>query len=186
MQAAVARHSTNSWRKTIVIKVWDLLQAGLLDRSRSTFLYREACRRVRCLSPTPRVCPPGTCALGSRPVFEMNLPEGVLRRAASALHVAKATGTFDEFLPPWHRRTFAGWPHPLYRPEGTVTGKMCPSSQSMRSSRDDGDGDLFRYLLDKFTPFSGISGVQPKILVRDGGSLSKKTHRLSDTCVHTS
>ncbi len=28
-------------------------------------------------------------------------------------------------------------------------------------------GDLFRYLLEKFASFSGISGVQPKILVRD-------------------
>ena len=28
-------------------------------------------------------------------------------------------------------------------------------------------GDLFRYLLEKFATFSGISGVQPKILVRD-------------------
>jgi serine/threonine-protein kinase HipA len=29
------------------------------------------------------------------------------------------------------------------------------------------DGDLFRHLIDKFASFSGISGVQPKILVRD-------------------
>ena len=29
------------------------------------------------------------------------------------------------------------------------------------------DEDLFRYLIDKFASFSGISGVQPKILVRD-------------------
>ena len=28
-------------------------------------------------------------------------------------------------------------------------------------------GDLFRYLIEKFAAFSGISGVQPKILVRD-------------------
>jgi serine/threonine-protein kinase HipA len=28
-------------------------------------------------------------------------------------------------------------------------------------------GDLFRYLLEKFASLSGISGVQPKILVRD-------------------
>jgi serine/threonine-protein kinase HipA len=29
------------------------------------------------------------------------------------------------------------------------------------------DEDLFRYLIDKFASFSGVSGVQPKILVRD-------------------
>jgi serine/threonine-protein kinase HipA len=28
-------------------------------------------------------------------------------------------------------------------------------------------GDLYRYLLEKFATFSGISGVQPKVLVRD-------------------
>jgi serine/threonine-protein kinase HipA len=43
------------------------------------------------------------------------------------------------------------------------------------------DGDLFRNLLEKFASFSGISGVQPKILVRDEGSLSKTTYRLSES-----
>jgi len=31
-------------------------------------------------------------------------------------------------------------------------------------------GDLFRYLVEKFASFSGISGVQPKVLVRDESS----------------
>jgi len=43
------------------------------------------------------------------------------------------------------------------------------------------DGDLFRYLLDKFASFSGISGVQPKILVRDEGALRKSTYQLSES-----
>ena len=30
-----------------------------------------------------------------------------------------------------------------------------------------GDEDLFGYLIDKVVSFSGVSGVQPKILVRD-------------------
>ena len=45
-------------------------------------------------------------------------------------------------------------------------------------------GDLFRYLIDKFASFSGISGVQPKILVRDEGAsaaLSKASHRISQS-----
>ena len=33
-------------------------------------------------------------------------------------------------------------------------------------------GDLYRYLLEKFAVYSGISGVQPKFLVRDEGKLS--------------
>jgi serine/threonine-protein kinase HipA len=46
------------------------------------------------------------------------------------------------------------------------------------------DGDLFRYLLDKFATFSGISGVQPKILVRDesaSAALKETRPRLSQS-----
>src|SRR6185369_5452501 len=45
-------------------------------------------------------------------------------------------------------------------------------------------GDLFRYLLEKFATFSGISGVQPKILVRDEKAFAEMkhtTHRLSQS-----
>ena len=37
-------------------------------------------------------------------------------------------------------------------------------------------GDLFRYLLEKFAAFSGISGVQPKILVRDENAFAEMEH----------
>jgi serine/threonine-protein kinase HipA len=45
-------------------------------------------------------------------------------------------------------------------------------------------GELFRYLLDKFASFSGISGVQPKVMVRDEAAsvpLTKAGHRLSQS-----
>ena len=45
-------------------------------------------------------------------------------------------------------------------------------------------GDLFRYLLEKFASFSGISGVQPKILVRDERAftgMEHTGHRLSSS-----
>jgi serine/threonine-protein kinase HipA len=38
-------------------------------------------------------------------------------------------------------------------------------------------GDLFRYLLEKFVIASGISGVQPKVLIRDEGSFSGTTEQ---------
>jgi serine/threonine-protein kinase HipA len=44
---------------------------------------------------------------------------------------------------------------------------------------------LFRYLLEKFASFSGISGVQPKILVRDENTfaaMEQTGHRLSQSC----
>src|SRR5207245_6454979 len=37
-------------------------------------------------------------------------------------------------------------------------------------------GELFRYLLEKFASFSGISGVQPKILVRDEKAFAEMEH----------
>jgi serine/threonine-protein kinase HipA len=47
-------------------------------------------------------------------------------------------------------------------------------------------GDLFRYLLERFASFSGISGVQPKILVRDEdafAAMEHAGHRLSHSCL---
>jgi serine/threonine-protein kinase HipA len=46
-------------------------------------------------------------------------------------------------------------------------------------------GDLFRYLLEKFASFSGISGVQPKVLVRDEKAFAEMEHtghRLTQSC----
>ena len=37
-------------------------------------------------------------------------------------------------------------------------------------------GDLFRYLLERFASFSGISGVQPKILIRDEKAFAEMEH----------
>jgi hypothetical protein len=37
-------------------------------------------------------------------------------------------------------------------------------------------GDLFRYLLEKFASFSGITGVQPRILVRDENAFAEMEH----------
>ena len=45
-------------------------------------------------------------------------------------------------------------------------------------------GDLFRYLIEKFATYSGISGVQPKILIRDADAFAEQEparHRLSES-----
>ena len=46
----------------------------------------------------------------------------------------------------------------------------------MLAARRSGGGDLFRYLLEKFAAFSGISGVQPKILLRDENAFAEMEH----------
>src|SRR5450631_1012402 len=176
MQAGAARHSTSSWRKTIVIKVWtDAAESGLLDRFEargSTFLYLPESLPARAVSVTmPVRLPSWDVRFGLPPVFEMNLPEGALRERLR-LAFAKATGTFDEFdllgivgRSQVGRIRYTGAKEQLH--EDVPFQSVDEILERKRG------GDLFRYLLDTFAPFSGISGVQPKILVRDGGSLSK-------------
>src|SRR6266436_3220468 len=84
-----------------MIKVWtDGAEAGLLDRRDvrgSTFLYFPSAPPERAVSVTmPLRLPSWDTAFGLPPIFEMNLPEGILRERLR-LAFAKATGTFDEF-----------------------------------------------------------------------------------------
>ena len=84
-----------------MIKVWtDGVEAGLLDRYRdrgSTFIYLPEATPQRAVSVTmPVRLPSWDTTFGLPPIFEMNLPEGVLRERLR-LAFAKATGTFDEF-----------------------------------------------------------------------------------------
>ena len=99
------------------------------------------------------------------PIFEMNLPEGVLRERLR-LAFAKATGTFDEFdllsvvgRSQVGRNRFTGDQEQLH--EGVPFQSVDEILERRRGA------NLFRHLLEKFSAFSGISGVQPKILVRD-------------------
>src|SRR6202521_4882196 len=84
-----------------MIKVWaDAAEAGLLDRygaRGSTFAYQPGALPAREVSVTmPVRLPSWDVQYGLHPIFEMNLPEGVLRERLR-LAFAKATGTFDEF-----------------------------------------------------------------------------------------
>jgi serine/threonine-protein kinase HipA len=167
-----------------VIKVWtDAAEAGLLDRFQargSTFLYLPESLPARAASVTmPVRLPSWDVRFGLPPVFEMNLPEGALRERLR-LAFAKTTGTFDEFdLLGIVGRSQVGRIRYTGQKEQLQEDVPFQSVDEILSRLR--DGDLFRYLLDTFAPFSGISGVQPKILVRDGGSLSKTTYPLSES-----
>src|ERR1700691_4815956 len=91
----------NSSRRTEMIKVWtDAVEAGLLDRHGErgcTSAYLPDTADARAVSVTmPVRFPSWSVPFGLLPMFEMNLPEGVLRERLR-LAFAKATGTFDEF-----------------------------------------------------------------------------------------
>jgi serine/threonine-protein kinase HipA len=167
-----------------MIKVWtDAAEAGLLDRHGtrgSSFVYLPEIAHARAVSVTmPVRLPSWDLQFGLPPIFEMNLPEGMLRERLR-LAFAKATGTFDEFdLLGIVGRSQVGRIRFTGQREQLQEDVPFQSVDEILARRG---GDLFRYLVDKFASFSGISGVQPKVLVRDEGAsvaLSKMTHRLS-------
>lgn len=170
-----------------MIKVWsDRTEAGLLDRHAtrgSSFVYLREIARARAVSVTmPVRVPSWDVQFGLPPIFEMNLPEGVLRERLR-LTFAKATGTFDEFdLLGIVGRSQVGRIRHTGQKEHLHEDVPFQSVDEILEKRR--GGDLFRYLIDKFASFSGISGVQPKVLVRDEAAsiaLSKEKHRLSQS-----
>jgi serine/threonine-protein kinase HipA len=170
-----------------MIRVWtDAAEAGLLDRlgpRGSTFLYQPGAPPARAVSVTmPVRLPSWDLTYGLPPIFEMNLPEGVLRERLR-LAFAKATGTFDEFdLLDIVGRSQVG--RIRYTGEHDSLREDVPFQSVEEILEKSRGGDLFRYLLEKFATFSGISGVQPKILIRDEGAsipLSQSKARLSES-----
>ncbi|HET9184322.1 MAG TPA: type II toxin-antitoxin system HipA family toxin [Candidatus Angelobacter sp.] len=170
-----------------MIKVWiDGAEAGFLDRFRergSAFAYLPHAARERAVSVTmPVRLPSWDIPFGLAPIFEMNLPEGVLRERLR-LAFAKATGTFDDFdLLAIVGRSQIG--QLRYTGAEEQLQEDVPFQSVDEILAHTRDADLFRYLLDKFATYSGISGVQPKILVRDESAsapLRDKKVRLSQT-----
>lgn len=170
-----------------MIKVWtDAAEAGLLDRlgaRGSTFLYQPGAPVGRAISVTmPVRLPSWDVEYGLPPIFEMNLPEGVLRERLR-LAFAKATGTFDEFgLLSVVGRSQVG--RIRYTGEKERLSEDVPFQSIDEILEKRRGGELFRYLLEKFATFSGVSGVQPKVMVRDEAAsvpLGKSRHRLSES-----
>jgi serine/threonine-protein kinase HipA len=170
-----------------MIKVWtDAAEAGLIDRHGergSTFTYMPSAPAARAVSVTmPVRLPSWSVTFGLPPIFEMNLPEGVLRERLR-LAFAKATGSFDEFdLLSIVGRSQVGRTRYTGDKEQLHEDVPFQSIDEILEARR--GGDLFRYLLEKFALYSGISGVQPKILVRDENAfaeMEQKGSRLSQS-----
>jgi len=159
-----------------MIKVWtDGAEAGLLDRSGqrgTTFLYQPGVPEPRAVSVTmPVRLASWDISYGIAPIFEMNLPEGVLRERLR-LAFAKAVGTFDDYdLLGIVGRSQVGRIRYTGHEESLNQEVPFQSVDEILARRR--QGDLFHHLLDKFASFSGISGVQPKFLIRDEDAFSK-------------
>src|SRR6202167_124141 len=162
-----------------MIKVWtDAAEAGLLDRygeRGSAFAYLPGTPDARALSITmPVRLPSWNVTFGLPPIFEMNLPEGFVREGLR-LAFAKATGTFDEFdLLSIVGRSQIG--RIRYTGDKEHMHEDVPFQSVDEILEHKRGGDLFRYLLEKFASFSGISGVQPKVLVRDEKAFAEMEH----------
>jgi len=155
-----------------MIRVWtDNHSTGFLDRNEargSTFAYVPEARASRAVSVTmPIRLASWNIPFGVAPIFEMNLPEGALRERLR-LAFAKATRTFDDLdLLAIVGRSQLG--RIRYTGTNDQLDEEVPfqSVDEILSSRS--GGEFYRYLIEKFATSSGISGVQPKFLVRDEG-----------------
>jgi serine/threonine-protein kinase HipA len=154
-------------------------RAGRLDRSEREadtiiFTYREDCPRDDAVSVTMPVRPDQYDAMaGLLPIFEMNLPEGILKERLRN-QFAKAIPEFDDL----DLLSIVGSSQ-IGRLRYTQQEKLredVPAQNLDEILKYRGTADLFSYLLDRFAKYSGISGVQPKVLVRDDKAPEKLTH----------
>lgn len=155
-------------------------RAGKLDRSELEedtilFSYRDECPRDLAVSLTMPIRPDQYDAMtGLLPIFDMNLPEGGLKERLRN-QFAKTIAEFDDLdLLAIIGSSQIG--RLRYSHEETVRQTIPTQSlEEILSYR--GTADLFSALLERFAQYSGISGAQPKVLVRDEKAPQKLTHR---------
>jgi len=141
----------------------------------SVFSYREDASTENAVSLTmPPRLESYVWEHGLHPVFEMNLPEGALRDELMR-RFSKAVRGFDDFA----LLAIVG-PHQL----GRLAIANTPTTDRPRETSlaellvHDGAQGLFEDLLQTYGQYSGVSGVQPKVLVRDSAAaVDRLTHR---------
>ena len=166
-----------------MIRVWsEGVRAGVLDRlgqKGSTFAYDPEAPSERAVSLTmPVRVQSWDSKFALLPIFEMNLPEGALRERLTR-RFAKATGTFDDFdLLAIVGRTQIG--RERYSGLKQTLDESVPFQSIDQILRTRRDGNLFNYLMEQFATHSGLSGVQPKVMIR------AKDDKLSDPKIRKS
>jgi serine/threonine-protein kinase HipA len=155
--------------------------AGVLDRSDLAedsflFTYASDCRAEDAVSLTMPIIRDPYDSIGTvLPIFEMNLPEGALLEKLR-IRFAKTVPDFDSLtLLGIVGRSQIG--RLRYAPAGQEP-EVVPAEDLARILAYRGAGDLFVDLLERYATSSGISGVQPKVLVRaNEPGLARATHR---------
>jgi serine/threonine-protein kinase HipA len=119
---------------------------------------------------------------GLLPVFEMNLPEGALKERLR-LQFAKAIPEFDDL--DLLRIVGASQIGRLRYTEKEQIDPTVPGQDLEEILTYRGTADLFAHLLERFAIHSGISGIQPKVLVRAEKAPDRLTHRGATHIVKT-
>lgn len=155
-------------------------RVGRLSRSEREadtilFGYRHECPREAAVSLTMPVRADQYDAMsGLLPIFEMNLPEGALRERLRN-QFAKAIPEFDDL----DLLAIVGSSQigRLRYSQQEHLEEDVPSQNLDELLAYRGTADLFAHLLERFATYSGISGVQPKVLVRAEKAPGKISHR---------
>jgi serine/threonine-protein kinase HipA len=160
--------------------------AGTLDRFRergSAFIYEPGADPTLAVSVTmPKRTASWNSTSGLAPIFEMNLPEGALRERL-VRQLAKTTGSFDDFdLLKLVGKTQIG--RLRYSEFETALSEDVPFQSVDEILKAQGTSELFDYLLEKFAIHSGLSGVQPKVMIRDEDSRDVRLSPIFKTATH--
>lgn len=119
---------------------------------------------------------------GLLPIFEMNLPEGALRERLR-LQFAKTIAQFDD-LDLLNIVGTSQIGRLRYSQQPQIAASV-PGHDLSEILTYTGSEDLFAHLLERFATYSGISGVQPKVLVRERKTPDKLTHQGATHIVKT-
>src|ERR1700726_1427245 len=151
-----------------MLRVWvDGRPVGTLDRFErgTTFVYDPTTDPNLAVSVTmPKRTASWDVLGGLAPIFEMNLPEGVLRERLMR-RFAKALGSFDDFdLLSLVGKTQIG--RIRYSGFAETLSEEVPFQSIDEILKSKGTSEFFDYLIEKFAIHSGLSGVQPKVMIR--------------------
>jgi serine/threonine-protein kinase HipA len=144
-------------------------QSGRLERSEvdedtTLFTYRRGCPASAAVSLSTSVrTQPYDAMAGLLPIFDMNLPQGLLRDHLSR-RFAKGRGGVDDL----DLLSIAGASQIgrlRYSGVQELRGEV-PAEDLDEILAYQGASDLFTRLLERYAQYSGISGAQPKVLVR--------------------
>jgi serine/threonine-protein kinase HipA len=173
-----------------MLRVWaDRRPVGILERRPrslnqglgdygTTFTYDRGLDPEQAVSLTmPVRNAPWGVGRGLLPIFDMNLPEGALKDYLTRTF-AKAAGSFDDLdlLSVVGRSQIGRLRFTAMDADLDEEVPFASIDEIMTARRD---GGLYEYLIEKFATYSGLAGVQPKVMLRatEGGAQGEEREK---------